>query len=53
MQISTPLPYFPVPPAQYTQTYMAEVTRSFSTFLTQYQNTIQQDEGTAIAWFMG
>jgi hypothetical protein len=53
MATSTPLPYFPIPPAQYTQTYMSEIVRSFSTFLAQYQNFVQQDENTAVAWFMG
>jgi len=53
MPLNSPLPYFPIPPAEYTQSYMAEVARSFSVFLTQYQNTIQQDEGSALAWFMG
>ncbi len=48
-----PVPYFPIPPRNYNQGYMNEVVRSFSTFLTQYQNTLRQDENTALAWFMG
>jgi len=48
-----PVPYFPIPPRNYNQGYMNEMVRSFSTFLTQYQNTLRQDENTALAWFMG
>lgn len=32
------LPYFPAPPRDYSQSYMAEVVRSFAVFLAQYQN---------------
>lgn len=32
------LPYFPVPPTQYDRTYMAEILRSFSTYLVQNLN---------------
>ena len=32
------LPFFPVAPDQYTQTYMAEVVRAFSVYLLQMQN---------------
>ena len=37
MSIS-PVPFFPVPPEQYTQQYMAEVVRAFSVFATQITN---------------
>jgi hypothetical protein len=33
-----PIPYFPVPPAQYDQQYFAEVIRAFSVYLQQQQN---------------
>ena len=33
-----PVPFFPVPPPQYTQQYMAEVVRAFSVFATQMTN---------------
>lgn len=33
-----PVPYFPVPPVQYSPQYMAEVTRAFSTFALQMTN---------------
>ena len=33
-----PVPFFPVPPNQYTQQYMAEVVRAFSVFATQITN---------------
>ena len=33
-----PVPFFPVPPPQYTQQYMAEVVRAFSVFATQITN---------------
>jgi len=32
------LPFFPVPPEEYSQQYMTEVMRSFSVYLTQMQN---------------
>ena len=32
------LPFFPVPPEEYNQEYMAEVLRSFSVYLSQIQN---------------
>ena len=32
------LPFFPVPPKEYDQEYMAEIMRSFSVYLTQIQN---------------
>jgi hypothetical protein len=34
----SPLPYFPVPPSQYSQQYLAELTRSFATFAQQITN---------------
>ena len=33
-----PIPYFPVPPAQYDQQYFAEIIRAFSVYLQQQQN---------------
>lgn len=33
-----PVPYFPVPPAEYSQQYLAEITRAFSTFAAQITN---------------
>jgi hypothetical protein len=33
-----PVPFFPVPPPQYTQQYMAEVVRAFSVFAAQITN---------------
>lgn len=33
-----PVPYFPVPPVQYSSQYMAEVTRAFATFALQMTN---------------
>jgi hypothetical protein len=35
MSRNTPIPYFPVPPAQYERQYFAELTRSFSTYAQQ------------------
>ena len=32
------LPFFPVPPEEYSQEYMTEIIRSFSIYLTQMQN---------------
>ena len=37
MSIS-PIPFFPVPPPQYSQQYLAEITRAFSTFAQQITN---------------
>ncbi len=37
MSIS-PVPFFPVPPSEYTQQYMAEVVRAFSVFANQITN---------------
>lgn len=33
-----PVPFFPVPPSQYTQQYMSEVVRAFSVFANQITN---------------
>ena len=33
-----PIPYFPVPPPTYSQQYLAEITRAFSTFAAQITN---------------
>jgi hypothetical protein len=33
-----PLPYFPIPPTQYSSAYLAEVMRAFSVYLAQQQN---------------
>lgn len=38
MSRSVPIPYFPVPPAQYSQRYFEEVLRSFSTYTQQMNN---------------
>lgn len=35
MSRNTPIPYFPVPPAQYERQYFAELTRAFSTYALQ------------------
>tara|TARA_R110001606_G_scaffold45520_1_gene118004 strand:- start:208 stop:522 length:315 start_codon:yes stop_codon:yes gene_type:complete len=32
------LPFFPIPPQEYDQEYMAEIVRSFTVYLTQIQN---------------
>tara|TARA_R100001244_G_scaffold42470_1_gene38330 strand:+ start:3138 stop:3452 length:315 start_codon:yes stop_codon:yes gene_type:complete len=32
------LPFFPVPPEEYSKEYMAEIMRSFTVYLTQMQN---------------
>ena len=32
------LPFFPIPPEEYNQEYMAEIMRSFTVYLTQIQN---------------
>lgn len=37
MSIS-PVPFFPVPPPQYSQQYLAEITRAFATFAQQISN---------------
>ena len=33
-----PVPYFPIPPAEYSQAYLAEVIRAFSVYLEQARN---------------
>lgn len=33
-----PLPYFPVPPSEYSTAYFAEIIRAFSVYLAQQQN---------------
>lgn len=38
MSRNLPLPFFPVPPSEYSQQYMAELTRAFSVALEQIQN---------------
>jgi hypothetical protein len=38
MSRSVPIPYFPVPPSQYSQNYLAEVTRAFSVYVQQSNN---------------
>lgn len=38
MATSNPIPFFPVPPAAYTQQYMSEVVRAFSVFANQMAN---------------
>ncbi len=38
MSISTPVPYFPTPPAEYDRAYMSQVTRAFSIFAQQVVN---------------
>ena len=35
---NVPLPYFPVPPAEYNPAYFAEIVRAFSVYLAQQQN---------------
>lgn len=35
MSRSTPIPYFPVPPAEYRQNYLAEIIRAFSVYVQQ------------------
>ena len=34
----SPVPFFPVPPPQYSQQYLAEITRAFATFAQQINN---------------
>jgi len=57
MPSNVSLPFFPLPPKEYSQTYMAEITRSFSVFLNQYNNSLQDgtdlDTSEAIGWFIG
>lgn len=36
--LSNPIPYFPVPPAQYSQPYFSEIIRAFSTYAQQAAN---------------
>lgn len=36
------LPYFAVPPKEYDQTYFADLTRSFATYMQQQQNPGEQ-----------
>lgn len=38
MSRNTVLPFFPVPPADYSQPYFAELIRSFATYMQQIQN---------------
>lgn len=38
MSRNLPLPFFPVPPSEYSQQYMAELSRAFSVALEQMQN---------------
>lgn len=38
MTSPVPRPYFPLPPATYSQPYMAEVVRAFSVYVNQAQN---------------
>ncbi len=38
MASNVPTPFFPAPPAQYTQSYMAQVVRAFSVFAQQVAN---------------
>mgnify|MGYP003111337265 FL=1 len=54
MATKTPVPFFPLPPAEYDQQYLNEVVRSFSVFLNQFNNTQQvaEDDTTALSWFM-
>jgi hypothetical protein len=35
---SNPIPYFPVPPAEYSQQYFSEIIRAFSVYSQQVQN---------------
>ena len=35
---NVPLPYFPVPPGEYSPAYLAEIVRAFSVYLAQQQN---------------
>jgi len=38
MASNTPVPYFPAPPTQYSQNYMAQIMRAFSLFVQQSNN---------------
>lgn len=38
MASNAPVPYFPAPPGQYSQDYMAQVMRAFSMFVQQTNN---------------
>ncbi len=38
MASNVPTPYFPAPPAQYSQSYMAQVVRAFAVFAQQVKN---------------
>jgi hypothetical protein len=38
MTTSVPVPYFPAPPAQYSQSHMAQVVRAFAVFAQQVNN---------------
>jgi len=38
MAVNTPAPYFPSPPSEYTQGYMSQVVRAFSTYVQQANN---------------
>ena len=38
MASNNPVPYFPVPPADYNRNYMAQVVRAFSVFVQQVNN---------------
>lgn len=38
MASNVPVPFFPAPPTQYSQTYMAQVIRAFSIFAQQVNN---------------
>lgn len=38
MASNVPVPFFPAPPAQYSQSYMAQVVRAFSVFTQQVNN---------------
>tara|TARA_R100000935_G_scaffold28442_1_gene48828 strand:- start:3022 stop:3195 length:174 start_codon:yes stop_codon:yes gene_type:complete len=57
MPSNVSLPFFPLPPKEYSQAYMAEIIRSFSVFLNQYNNSLQDgtdlDTSEAIGWFIG
>ena len=38
MSRNLPLPFFPIPPNQYTPQYFAEIVRAFSLYMEQIQN---------------
>ena len=56
MPSNVSLPLFPLPPKEYNQAYLAEIVRSFSVFLNQYNNSLQdetsEDKSDAIGWFI-